>query len=212
MNTFCGSPPYAAPELFRDQHYIGRSVDTWALGVLLYFIITGAMPFRANTVVKLKDCILNGKYDIPSNVSPLCAHIIENTLKQTPSSRMALSDILKSDWLANVDTSLYIVPFQKFVIEPTDTQDLSQLNPIEAKARKKLETYGITTKLLCDNVALSSKSSVIGVYRIIIHRFQQALFEASRERKESMANKCDKKHGRKNSNVKNKMSMTCILL
>lgn len=76
LNTFCGSPPYAAPELFRDQHYIGRCVDTWALGILLYFIMTGSMPFRANTVVKLKDCILHGRYEIPSFLSQSCTRII----------------------------------------------------------------------------------------------------------------------------------------
>uniref|UniRef100_A0A673JG46 non-specific serine/threonine protein kinase n=1 Tax=Sinocyclocheilus rhinocerous TaxID=307959 RepID=A0A673JG46_9TELE len=58
LDTYCGSPPYAAPELFKDESCIGPPVDVWAMGVLLFFMVTGTLPFRADTVAKLRQSVL----------------------------------------------------------------------------------------------------------------------------------------------------------
>ena len=93
LTTFCGSPPYAAPELFQDDDYVGPSVDVWALGILLYFLNTGSTPFKASTVASLKHAILEGTFSIPAYPSHDCAHLIKNILKRKPQWRFSIKKV-----------------------------------------------------------------------------------------------------------------------
>lgn len=200
LNTFCGSPPYAAPELFRDQHYIGRSVDAWALGVLLFFIVTGNMPFRASTVIALKNNILEGKYLIPSHVSDACAYLIESALQQSPHDRIPIDEISKSRWMLGVDIKRVSFAQDRFVVQPTIGHDLTPLHSLESKARKKMETYGIGAKMLIDNAPISSRSAVIGIYRILVNRYQQEVIWE------------DFKGSTSSNRTTKSVSKTCVLL
>uniref|UniRef100_A0A336LTM6 CSON000143 protein n=2 Tax=Culicoides sonorensis TaxID=179676 RepID=A0A336LTM6_CULSO len=101
LDTFCGSPPYAAPELFSDDHYIGGPVDIWALGVLLYFMVVGNMPFRAPTVPALRSAVLKGDFMLPPQLTLPCNRLIQRILVHTPSRRPNVDQLLESQWLTS---------------------------------------------------------------------------------------------------------------
>ena len=69
MSTWCGSPPYAAPELLLAQEYDGRLSDVWSLGVILYILVTAGFPFPGDSVEKLKRAVLSDHLKIPFWVS-----------------------------------------------------------------------------------------------------------------------------------------------
>lgn len=70
LQTCCGSPAYAAPELIRGDKYVGTKADMWSLGVLLYALLCGFLPFDHDNVNELYKLIVKGGYDVPRWVSP----------------------------------------------------------------------------------------------------------------------------------------------
>ena len=70
LATFCGSPLYAAPELFKGVPYTGPEVDIWALGIVLYVMTTSCLPFAGQSFFETKAYVCAGKFVIPDYVTP----------------------------------------------------------------------------------------------------------------------------------------------
>jgi len=99
LDTFCGSPPYAAPELFQGKKYDGPEVDVWSLGVILYTLVSGSLPFDGSTLRELRERVLRGKYRIPFYMSTDCEHLLKKFLVLNPARRASLEVIMKDRWM-----------------------------------------------------------------------------------------------------------------
>uniref|UniRef100_A0A672SZD3 non-specific serine/threonine protein kinase n=1 Tax=Sinocyclocheilus grahami TaxID=75366 RepID=A0A672SZD3_SINGR len=99
LDTFCGSPPYAAPELFQGKKYDGPEVDVWSLGVILYTLVSGSLPFDGQNLKELRERVLRGKYRIPFYMSTDCENLLKKLLVLNPGKRGSLEQIMKDRWM-----------------------------------------------------------------------------------------------------------------
>lgn len=107
---FCGSPDYAAPELFLGQEYVGPELDVWSLGVILFILVTGVLPFNDSNCV----CKLQYQWPPLRKMSTSLIRVVDKMF-QFSSSRCSLDFIMEHDWITN-DGLLKPVPHHP--IEP----------------------------------------------------------------------------------------------
>jgi len=103
---FCGTPSYMAPEIVVKKEYRGSSADVWALGVLLYVILTGVFPFKGHTDKELYQKICCADYPKITGVSRQAENLIECMLTVDPDRRITaqqvtsyIIQILKHEWI-----------------------------------------------------------------------------------------------------------------
>ncbi|XP_010071275.1 PREDICTED: NUAK family SNF1-like kinase 2, partial [Pterocles gutturalis] len=92
LQTYCGSPLYASPEIINGRPYKGPEVDSWSLGVLLYILVHGTMPFDGHDYKTLVKQITSGDYREPTKLSDACG-LIRWMLMVNPERRATIEDI-----------------------------------------------------------------------------------------------------------------------
>ncbi|XP_078090181.1 MAP/microtubule affinity-regulating kinase 3a isoform X13 [Mustelus asterias] len=122
LDTFCGSPPYAAPELFQGKKYDGPEVDVWSLGVILYTLVSGSLPFDGQNLKELRERVLRGKYRIPFYMSTDCENLLKRFLVLNPSKRGTLEQIMKDRWINAGHDDDELRPFVEPDLDITDSK------------------------------------------------------------------------------------------
>lgn len=134
LATFCGSPLYASPEIVKGTPYHGPEVDCWSLGVLLYTLVYGAMPFDGANFKRLVKQISQGDYyepKSPSRASPL----IREMLTVCPIRRANIEQIC-AHWWVNEDYNENCLDL---------AEDLANQTPVRLDVLLSLAPPSVTT-------------------------------------------------------------------
>ncbi|XP_037376985.1 serine/threonine-protein kinase MARK2-like [Talpa occidentalis] len=99
LSTCCGSPEYAAPEIYRLHRHYGPAADIWSLGVVLYFMVTGALPFVGDNFWKLRQRVTSGCFHVPAYLSGQCEDLLRKMLVLDPQARSSIEDLVTHPWV-----------------------------------------------------------------------------------------------------------------
>jgi serine/threonine protein kinase len=113
--TVCGTPIYLAPEIIKEQGHDER-VDIWCIGVLLFELTTGTVPFPGNDIESLENNILKLRIQWPKEINVDAKNLISKILKLDPNARISLSDMLKHPFITK-----YIPNASECLIKPDES-------------------------------------------------------------------------------------------
>ncbi|KAJ8410999.1 hypothetical protein AAFF_G00180340 [Aldrovandia affinis] len=99
LKTCCGSPAYAAPELIQGKAYIGSEADVWSMGVLLFALLCGYLPFDDDNCMVLYRKITRGRFDNPRWLSPGSILLLNQMMQVEPKLRLTVRQLLDHPWV-----------------------------------------------------------------------------------------------------------------
>uniref|UniRef100_A0A915LSA5 non-specific serine/threonine protein kinase n=1 Tax=Meloidogyne javanica TaxID=6303 RepID=A0A915LSA5_MELJA len=191
LDTFCGSPPYAAPEVFEGKRYAGPEIDIWSLGVILYVMVCGALPFEGANLQLLKerakrktsfqeplnlhfrvDRILSGRIRIPYFMSSDCENLIRRMLTVDARKRPTIEQIKQHRWMHSNDFNLKYQTL--FDLAKSSTEGISKnLNDLHPQILRLMNNIGIETVKIKNSLLADAYDNLQAIYLLLLERLQQ---------------------------------------
>eukprot|EP00347_Sterkiella_histriomuscorum_P017842 403347765 len=174
LKTACGSPNYAAPEVVSGRSYGGVEADIWSMGVILFAMVCGSLPFDDDSVTKLFTLIKESKYQMPNFISEEAQDLIMRMLQPNPIKRLNMKEIREHEWFLGVNSkSSQIVQLPQYLClwdrgyiqseHGIDEHIVEQLFEIG------LRTEGLTKDDIIRQVKDKKNTEITGCYELYYH-------------------------------------------
>ncbi|CAH1118557.1 unnamed protein product [Phaedon cochleariae] len=159
LSTFCGSPPYAAPELFQGLKYDGPKADIWSIGVVLYVLVCGSLPFDGPTLNALRNVVIEGKFRIPYFMSQECEHLIRHMLVVDPEKRLTIAQIVRHRWLSEAP--------------PVDAGPEKDLQLNRTVIDHMLQLPNLNQNMIMHSLKTNSFDHIYAIYNLLLDKLHQ---------------------------------------
>ena len=174
--TVCGTPIYLAPEIIKETGHDER-VDIWCIGVLLFELTTGKVPFQGNDIETLKTNILHLKINWPNEMDPNAKDLISKILKLDPDERLTLEDIIQHEFFLKYfpdAPSCLILPdpditYKTFVVSKDDPKTW---DPVEKNTIFERTPVSTPDPEPNDNTSENKKKEPMDKYAILQQKYE----------------------------------------
>lgn len=173
LSTFCGTVCYAAPEMLKGEKYAGEKVDVWSLGILLYALLTGQLPFDEDDDQTTKARILKEEPNYPEGFPEQAKALVAKLLSKRPLYRPTLAEVLSDPFL--VDHA----PAQQAVLKLAQPAPFT--TPLEKTTLERMKAAGVDIDRVIENVLSQRCDALAGWWALLIEK--ESRKEARRERK-----------------------------
>ncbi|PSR82065.1 hypothetical protein PHLCEN_2v6135 [Hermanssonia centrifuga] len=156
LETYCGTTGYASPEMLLSQKYLGPEVDVWSLGVILYTMLTGTLPFDDDDESVMRSKVIKGEFEDPEWLSDDARDLLKCILQVDPTKRSTIAQILSHSWFTSHNGSPALPP------APTEAASVSRsASPTLVSAPSILAAQPVSLSSTASDSTFHSASSEV---------------------------------------------------
>jgi len=179
LQTFCGTVAYSAPEMLKGEKYAGEKVDIWSLGVILYALLCGELPFDEDDEQLMRAKILKDDPKWPEHLPPDARVLIGKLLSKRPLLRPSLSEILAHPFLAEY------APQQQAILKLQQPSPFS--TQLEKEVLERMRSAGVDIDQVIENVLAKRCDPLSGWWTLLLEKEERKQKRRERKRKEKEA-------------------------
>ncbi|KAK7907152.1 hypothetical protein WMY93_015764 [Mugilogobius chulae] len=166
LNTQCGSPAYAAPELLAHRKY-GPKVDVWSVGVSTFAMLTGTLPFTVEpfNIKHLHQKMINGEISsIPSDVSKGAVSFVLSLLEPDPAKRPSIRAAMEERWVNEGYGKKGLASKNRLCAEDLNSSVLSYMT----------DTLGYSLSDIIHTLTNNRPSPIMAYYHLLLSKFNRS--------------------------------------